>query len=82
VHDDPADIRHLPDVRLALAAEAARIRIELHLEELDPPVGTARAGDGTDAAFTGWLGLLEAVSGLVARSAPGPGNEGAPPARG
>lgn len=59
------DIRHLPDVWPRRACDGGRIRIELHLEEMDPPVGTARARDGSERSFTGWMGLLEAVSGLV-----------------
>ena len=41
------------------------MHIQIDLEELDPPTGTARIEGQTEQTFAGWLGLLRAISELT-----------------
>lgn len=38
------------------------MRIEIELDELDPPVGAVVRADGERRTFVGWLGLLRVLS--------------------
>lgn len=46
------------------------MRIEINLEELDPPVGIVWTDGCPARAFTGWLGLLSAMSALIGADEP------------
>lgn len=38
------------------------MRIQIDLDELDPPAGTVQRPDGDRLPFEGWLGLLRVLS--------------------
>lgn len=43
----------------------APMRITISLDGTDPPSGGAASDDGAPVLFTGWLGLLKALSELL-----------------
>ena len=48
---------------------AADMVIQISVDTTQPLVGTAAAERGAPVPFTGWLELLQAISGLVATAA-------------
>jgi hypothetical protein len=58
------------DVLADWTADDSLVVITVTLEQTDPPSGSAGLEGGERVAFVGWLGLLRALSELLAR-APG-----------
>ncbi len=57
-----ADVGTWPD------PDDANMKLTIDIEEREPPVGRVILNDGTDSApvvFTGWLGLVAALSELL-----------------
>lgn len=52
---------------MAFTSNIAFVRIEIWLDESDPPLGIARAEGQEPRKFAGWLGLLTALSQLLNR---------------
>ena len=46
-------------------ADNRRMVITISIDEPEPPAGRARIDDGSELAFSGWLGLLKALSELL-----------------
>lgn len=56
----------MPDVPWAEAAHDPRVLIRIRLDAVEPPAGVVLPARGDALPFTGWLGLLRALSDAVA----------------
>ena len=79
--EDGGSIRHLADEVVARAGLSAVMEVHIWLDQSEPPVGrlTATSDPGAprpvrrSVPFTGWLGLLRALSDAIDASGDGPG---------
>lgn len=82
----PSNIGQVADPVHSAITNSGGMQIQIRLDAVEPPAGAARNVPATDAAsvvgsgveipFVGWLGLLRALSDLIASASshpPGPG---------
>lgn len=55
----------MTDVLFVSVYDNRDMRIQIDLEEHDPPTGTVSAEGQQEQTFAGWLGLLRAISELT-----------------